>query len=93
VTDYSATPEEMETILANGVGDYMTYQNHNETGTWMAFERNGAIATVKRDKTVIGAERGLFEVSDTPGTCYRLGKSPTRANKIICKALGLNEDG
>ncbi len=91
MTDYSATPKEMETILSGGVGDYLADQTHDETGTYLTFVKGDKTITVMRNDTVIGASVGLFEVSDEPGTCYRTGKSASEVNLLIRKQFGLEE--
>ncbi|MFA5379726.1 MAG: hypothetical protein WC455_28465 [Dehalococcoidia bacterium] len=89
MTDYSATPAEMEIILSHGAGDYLTEQTHDESGTYLTFVKGEQTITVMRNETVIGAHIGLFEVSDEPGTCYRIGKPAVEVNQIICEKLGL----
>jgi hypothetical protein len=91
MTDYSATPEEMETILSGGVGDYLTDQTHDETGTYLTFVKGDKTITVMRNETVIGASIGSFEVSDEPGTCYTIGKHPVWINQLIRKQFELEE--
>jgi hypothetical protein len=91
MTDYSATPAEMETILSGGVGDYLTDQVHDMTGTYLTFVKGDKTITIMRNETVIGASVGLFEVSDEPGTCYRTGKSAAEVNYILRQQFGLEE--
>lgn len=86
MTDYSATPEEMETILANGVGDYMVKQYHSVDGTALKFEKDGVVIRVSS-----ATQKGEFTVHD-PQIGYSLRKSPSEVNKIIREALGLNEE-
>jgi hypothetical protein len=91
MTDYSATPKEMETILSGGVGDYLADQEHNETGTYLTFVKGDKTITVMRNDTVIGASVGLFEVSDEPGTCYAIGKPVIWINQLIRKQFELED--
>jgi hypothetical protein len=91
MTDYSATPKEMETILSGGVGDYLTNQAHDETGTYLTFAKGDKTITVMRNETVIGAHIGLFEVSDEPGQCYTIGKCAAWINQLIRTQFGLED--
>jgi hypothetical protein len=91
MTDYSATPAELEIILSGGVGDYLTDQVHDATGTYLSFTnvKQAKSISVKRNETTIGASIGLFNILDA--NCYEYTKSAAEVNQIIREQFGLEE--